>query len=88
MSLREPSAPRQVNEGLEGGIEMTWRTFGGDHADIYEGLLKQRCASDGAEQSPEQLSQQLRRHIYRGIGYLAASNRVATIAELAAIAEE
>ena len=47
MSLREPSRPRQVNEGLEGGVEMTWRTFGGDYADIYEGLLKTRLQRDG-----------------------------------------
>ena len=88
MSLREPSMPRQVSESLEDGVEMAWRTFGGDHAEIYEGLLKQRCAADDMEISSDHLSQQLRRHIYRGIGYLAASNKVADIAELAAIAAE
>ena len=88
MSLREPSRPRQVNEGLEGGVEMTWRTFGGDHADIYEGLLKSRLQIDGIEVSSGELTQQLRRHIYRGIGYLAATNKVADIAELSSLVIE
>ena len=88
MSLREPSRPRQVNESLEGGVEMTWRTFGGDYADIYEGLLKSRLQLDGLEATSGELTQQLRRHIYRGIGYLAATNKVADIADLTSIVVE
>ena len=86
LSIREPSRPRQVSDSLDGGVEMTWRTFGGDYADIYEALLKSRCLSDKHELTPSELSQQLRQHIYRGIGYLATSNRISNVAELAALA--
>ena len=88
LSIREPSRPRQVSDPLEGGVEMTWRTFGGDHADIYEAILKARCLNDEHEITPTELSRQLRQHIYRGIGYLASSNRIANVAEMAKIAIE
>lgn len=65
---------------------MTWRTFGGDHADIYEAILKSRCLVDEHEITPTELSRQLRQHIYRGVGYLASSNRIANVAEIAEIA--
>jgi DNA sulfur modification protein DndE len=88
LSIREPSRPRQVSDPLEGGVEMTWRTFGGDYADIYEALLKARCLVDEHELTPSELSRQLRQHIYRGIGYLAASNRITNVADLSALAAE
>ena len=86
LSICEPSRPRQISDSLEGGVEMTWRTFGGDYADTYEALLKSRCLKDNRELDAHELSQQLRHHIYRGIGYLATSNRFKNVAELAALA--
>jgi DNA sulfur modification protein DndE len=82
LSIREPSRPRQLSESLDGGVEMTWRTFGGDYADIYEALLKARCLVDEHELTPSEMSQQLRQHIYRGIGYMATSNRISSVADL------
>jgi DNA sulfur modification protein DndE len=64
---------------------MTWRTFGGDYADIYESLLVARCLKDGVDISTNELSIQLRQHIYRGIGYMAATGRIYGIADLAAL---
>jgi DNA sulfur modification protein DndE len=86
LSLRETSRPRQVTDPLEDGVEMTWRTFGGDYADIYEALIKARCLKDEHELTPSELSRQLRQHIYRGIGYLASSNRITSVAGLSALA--
>lgn len=86
LSIREPSRPRQVSDPLEGGVEMTWRTFGGDQADIYEALLRSRCLTDGRKLTPVELSKQLRQHIYRGIGYLATSNRIGNVSDLAGLA--
>lgn len=85
LSVREPSRPRQVSDPLEGGVEMAWRTFGGDYSDIYEALLKARCLVDEHELTPSELSRQLRQHIYRGIGYLASSKHVTNIADLSAL---
>jgi DNA sulfur modification protein DndE len=88
LSIRESSRPRQVSDPLEGGVEMTWHTFGGEHQDIYEAILKARCLTDGHELTPTELSRQLRQHIYRGIGYLASSGQITSVANLATLAVE
>jgi DNA sulfur modification protein DndE len=64
---------------------MTWRTFGGEYADVYEALLKMRCLSEGLDLAQAELSQLLRCHIYRGIGYLAANKRITNIADLVSL---
>lgn len=86
MSLREPSRPRQLNEGLDGGVEMTWRTFAGDYADIFEALLKKRYIEENDTLVLTDLGAMLRQHIYRGIGYMAAGSKVNNIADLAKLA--
>ena len=83
LSLSEKSRPRAVNHPLDGGIEMTWRTFGGEYVDIYEALLIKRCIDDELALTPAELSQQLRFHLYRGIGYLAVNRRINNVADLA-----
>ena len=81
--MSEDSRPRSVDQPLDGGIEMTWHTFAGEYDAIYEALLLQRCADDGIDVTPSELSKQLRQHLYRGIGYLAAGKRINNIADLA-----
>ena len=81
--MSEDSRPRSVDQPLDGGIEMTWHTFAGEYDAIYEALLLQRCADDGLDVTPGELSKQLRQHLYRGIGYLAAGKRINNIADLA-----
>ena len=83
LSINEESRPRSVDQPLDGGIEMTWHTFAGEYDAIYEALLLQRCANDGIDVTPSELSKQLRQHLYRGIGYLAAGKRINNIADLA-----
>jgi len=85
LSIVESSRPRRITESLEEGIEMTWRTFGGEFADVYEALLKIRCRNDDIDLTSSELSQHLRFHICRGIGYLAAGKRITNIGDLAAL---
>ena len=82
VSLAEPTPPRHQQTGGESPVEMTWRTFAGQHEDVYLALIKQRCHEDGLDADPKTLEQQLRLHIHRGIAYLAGDPEVTSIAGL------
>lgn len=82
VSLAERHSPRKGTAGGETGIEMTWRTFGGEYADLYLGLLKQRCLDEGIEPDEETLTEQLKLHLHRGIGYLAGKKDLKAIEDL------
>ena len=81
-SLAEPTPPRQGHVTGESAVEMTWRTFAGDHEDLYLALLKQRCRDDGLPLSQQTLQEQFRLHLHRGIGYLVSNQAVTGIAGL------
>lgn len=84
VSLAENHSPREGTVGGETGIEMTWRTFGGEYADLYLGLLKQRCIDEELETDEETLTDQLKLHLHRGIGYLASKKQLTSIDDLVA----
>jgi DNA sulfur modification protein DndE len=58
----------------------------GEQHELYLGLLKARCVRDGLDADDETLNRQFRLHLHRGIGYLAAPNRIRGIADLVATA--
>lgn len=74
LSLRERTAPAAYNQPLEGGVEMTWKVFAGDQADVFAALLLFRAQQDDVPESPEGIAACLRAHLHRGIGYLASGN--------------
>jgi DNA sulfur modification protein DndE len=82
VSLAEPSRPADANIPADSNVEMSWKVFGGKSADIYAELLAQRCASDGIELTKENLNNQFRMHLHRGIGYLAADKSLRSIEKL------
>ncbi len=69
-SLAEPTTPSPAPLPADSNVELTWQIFGGEMADIYLLLLKQRCYQDGLGTDKEVLRQQFRLHLHRGIGYL------------------
>ncbi len=81
-SLAETAPPSLVPIPADSNLEMTWRVFGGDIADILILALKQRCHQDGLGTAPETLSQQFRLHLHRGIGYLAGDPSLRKIEDL------
>ncbi|WP_349255289.1 DNA sulfur modification protein DndE [Spectribacter hydrogenoxidans] len=82
-SLAEDHPPRDISVSGEAAIEMTWRTFGGEYADVYLGLLKQYCLKSGLDvHDTATLNEQLKKHLYRGIGYLASRKETQSIEEL------
>lgn len=61
---------------------MTWKIFGGTHAEIYYALLKERCHRDGLGTDNDTLAMQFRLHLHRGIGYLVADKQIKNITDL------
>lgn len=72
LSLADESVPSPATIPLDSNVEMTWRTFGGEHHELYLALLKHRCHKDGKTD----LAQQFKLHLHRGIGNLL--NQLAT----------
>jgi DNA sulfur modification protein DndE len=70
-SLAEPSKPREQKIVTEGSIEMSWRTFAGENELIFTALIRQRCKHDGIDVTSENIANQFKLHLHRGISYLA-----------------
>jgi DNA sulfur modification protein DndE len=85
-SLAEAAPPSMMPIPADSNLEMTWKVFGGELADISVLALKQRCHQDGLEINPEVLSQQFRLHLHRGIGYLAGDTNIRKIEDLVGLA--
>lgn len=86
LSLAEQSAPSPAKIPADSNVEMSWRVFGGPHADLYMALIKERCVRDGLGTDPEVLAQQFRLHLHRGISYLAGNRELRRIEDLVALA--
>ena len=81
-SLAEPSIPSAANIVTDSNVDMTWKVFGGDHADLYLALLKVRCERDGLPVTNEVVAAQFRLHLHRGISYLAADKNIRNVTDL------
>jgi DNA sulfur modification protein DndE len=81
-SLAETAPPSLIPIPADSNLEMSWKVFGGDIADILILALKQRCHADGLGTAPETLSQQFRLHLHRGIGYLAGDPGLRKVEDL------
>lgn len=81
-SLAEPSVPPEAKLASDSSIEMTWRVFGGEYAEIYDALMRHRCARDGLGNDSETLAKYFRLHLHRGIGYLFADRSLQSIRHL------
>lgn len=85
-SLAEQSVPPPGKIPADSNVEMSWRVFGGRHADLYLALLKERCVRDGLGTDPETLAQQFRLHLHRGVSYLFGNKQLRKIDDLIALA--
>ncbi len=81
-SLAEASVPPAAEIPSDSTVEMTWRVFGGEEANVYAALLKMRCYADGLGTDAKTLASQFRLHLHRGIGYLAGDRELRTIGDL------
>ncbi|WP_438291212.1 DNA sulfur modification protein DndE [Streptomyces sp. HUAS TT7] len=79
LSLADASTPLVKDVVTDSNVEMSWKTFAGQHGDLYLALLKQRCVADGLEPTDENVSKTLTIHLARGIGYLGAHKEMTTV---------
>lgn len=70
LSLADETPPSPAQIPLDSNVEMTWRTFGGEHHEIYLALLKHRCKKDNLSDLPELF----KLHLHRGISILSTKN--------------
>ncbi len=82
VSLAEPTPPTPINIQADSNVEMAWPVFGGNYHELFLALFKQRCVQDGLGTSDEVLRKQFQLHLHCGIGYLAAPNKLRSIADL------
>lgn len=82
LSLAEKSVPARMKIVTDSNVEMAWKVFGGEHADIYYALLKERCLQDGLEVDEASLAEQFKLHLHRGISYLAGNKNVKGIKDV------
>jgi DNA sulfur modification protein DndE len=91
LSLAEPLPPPAIKVLSDSTLEMTWKTFAGDHPRLFLGLLIQRCMKDHVDiRDHHALYQHFRRHLDRGIGYLFSqikerSDNISTLFKLAEV---
>lgn len=67
-SLADPTPPLVRDVVTDSNVEMTWKTFAGGQAPIYEALITQRSYSEGERE----LNRTASAHIHRGIGILSS----------------
>ncbi len=82
LSLLESTKPPHENIPSDSSVEMSWRVFGGPHADVYLALLRQRAHFDKVELSDKNVLEYFRLHLHRGISYLANQSEIANVASL------
>lgn len=86
VSLAEPSQPSPFRHPIDSNLEISWKTFGGEFADVFVLALRQRLKEDGLPLDDETLAAQFLLHLNRGIGYLAGNKDIQRIEDLLALA--
>ncbi len=84
-SLVEETPPRHQQIPADSSVEMTWKTFGGQHEDVYRALIRKRYVQE-RDFGFESEIDHFRHHLHRGIGYLAGNRSLKSIADLVGLA--
>lgn len=79
-SLQRESRPPSFNNNEESNIEMTWRTFAGQHTDLLAALVKQRATLDGVDPNcTDAVARYFRSHIERGIATIQNTKGISSL---------
>ncbi|WP_435947066.1 DndE family protein [Dryocola sp. BD586] len=78
LSLAEKSLPPHEDIITDSSVEMTWKTFGGEHSEIYTAVLRQRFYKDYGKNT--NFNYYFKLHLHRGISYLL--NKVDNIEDI------
>jgi len=74
-SIREETPPSLKKASQEDGVEMSWKVFAGDQADVLVALIAQDVPDDIDP------GQYLHAHLRRGLGYLASGTDTRTVGD-------
>ena len=66
-SLADENPVVDIPVGEVSNVEMTWATFGGQHAELYAALIYARCHRDRLGTERETVANQFRLHLERGL---------------------
>lgn len=67
-SFANPTKPTKPRGGWDSAIEIEWRTFAGEHSDVFSALTLIRADKDGIDSSKrEEFTEYFRSHVERGI---------------------
>lgn len=70
-SLANPTIPSKPRNGWDSSVEIEWKTFAGEHSDLYAAITIMRALSDNVDVSKkDSLADYFRAHVERGIGSL------------------
>ena len=73
MSLADPTVPPKEDIPSDSNVEMTWKTFAGEYADVYLTLLKESYRKFFESTGETDLSAFLKIHLNRGINLYSKS---------------
>lgn len=73
MSLADPTVPPKEDIPSDSNVEMTWKTFAGEYADVYLTLLKDSYRKFVKSAGEADLSTLLKIHLNRGINLYSKS---------------
>ena len=79
LSLSDDSPIGERHDDPGAAIEMTWKTFAGEFAELYHALLMQYAEATNLRPDEKMLSTLLRQHISRGVARLVAQKDVAAL---------
>lgn len=81
-SLSEHTIPLDLPIQANSNVEMSWQTFGGEYADVYEALIKYWCQLHDLPLDPETVSKYFRLHLERGISHLSGTGLITSLDDL------
>lgn len=85
LSLQDPGPTSVDPTGNWSNVEMSWKVFGGQHADVYWAALQIRAHEDSIPNTHDELEREFHRHLHRGIGMLANLSNRPTVKEIIAL---
>lgn len=74
MSLAEDSIPPIENIPSDSNVEMSWKVFAGEYADVYLAVLREAFQAQSAHLDGVHFSDFFRLHLNRGISFLLSKN--------------
>ncbi len=74
MSLAEDSAPPVEDIPSDSNVEMSWKVFAGEYANIYLAVLRQTYQKQSPQLEGVDFGDFIKLHLNRGISYFMSNN--------------